>query len=90
MKPVRIYTKTHCPYSVRAREILASKGVDYEEIDIAKHPEKTREMHKASGGHTVPQIFIGGELIGGCEELAKLEGSGELEGLLDDGAAASP
>ncbi len=83
MNAVKIYTKTHCPYSLRAKALLRTKGVHFEEVDILEYPERTDEMVSAAGGGTtVPQIFIAGKHIGGSDELEQLDDKGELEGLL--------
>lgn len=84
LKPmVRIYTKTHCPYSLKAKRLLSDKGVAFDEIDIAKRPERRDEMVEASnGGTTVPQVFIGERHLGGCDDLYALDQRGELDPLL--------
>jgi glutaredoxin 3 len=66
MVEVVIYTKDHCPYCVRAKELLKQKGVVFEETDVTHNVEGQREMVKRSGRKAVPQIFIAGEAIGGC------------------------
>src|SRR4051812_50146906 len=66
MPEVEIYTTMFCPYCARARSLLERKGVDYTEIDIIEEPTRRDEMIRRAGGRTtVPQIFIGGEHIGG-------------------------
>ncbi len=82
MKTVEIYTKNHCPYCWRAKELLRIKGVRFEEFDISNDPLKTREMQNRSGRNTVPEIFIDGQLIGGCDELFELDEQGRLASLL--------
>lgn len=83
MANVVIYTKPTCPYCVRAKMLLAQKGVDFTEVDIAAQPERRDEMiAKANGGHTVPQIFIDDQHIGGCDDMFVLEQSGRLDSLL--------
>lgn len=80
---VVIYTKVYCPYCVRAKALLDSKQVRYEEIRIDEDPSKRPEMiEKANGGYTVPQIFIGSNHIGGCDEMMALEAAGKLDQLL--------
>lgn len=83
MKLVEIYTKSLCPYCWRAKELLRIKGVGFQEYDITDNPPKAREMRMRSGRETVPEIFIGGELIGGCAELFELDEQGLLDGRLD-------
>jgi len=82
MKKILIYTTTICPYCVRAKALLTRKGFSYEEINA--NDDKTRdEMIKKSGGmRTVPQIFIGDQHIGGCDELYALEKEGKLDQLV--------
>jgi glutaredoxin 3 len=68
---------------MRAKALLKSKGVEFEEIDVADDPElRARMVALAGGRRTVPEIFINGEIIGGCDELYALERSGELDLLL--------
>jgi len=82
MKKILIYTTTICPYCVRAKALLTRKGFAYGEINA--NDDKTRdEMIKKSGGmRTVPQIFIGDQHIGGCDELYALEKEGKLDQLV--------
>ena len=83
MAKVEIYTKSGCPYCARAKALLDGKRVRYEEIEILSNPSKREEMlGRANGRTTVPQIFIGGEHIGGSDDLAALESSGKLDALL--------
>ena|SRR6266446_283522 len=80
---VEVYTTTYCPYCMRAKALLRSKGVAFEEIDVTHDLELRAKMVKLAGGRrTVPEIFINGEIIGGCDELYELEMSGELDVLL--------
>lgn len=80
---VTIYTTTFCPFCVRAKRLLAQKGVAYREIDVTGDDGLRERMVEESGGRrTVPQIFIDGRPIGGYEELAALEQAGELDRLL--------
>ena len=80
---VTIYTTRFCPYCINARALLESKGVAYQEIAIDGNPVLRREMTQRAGSHTVPQIWIGGEHIGGCDELYALERNNSLDGLLE-------
>ncbi len=80
---VVLYTTRFCPYCVRARQLLASKGVQYTEIGVDGRPELRREMTTRSGRHTVPQIWIGEQHIGGFDDLALLERQGRLDKLLE-------
>lgn len=80
--PVTLYTTRFCPYCVRARRLLDSKGVDYTDIAVDAEPALRREMTERSGQRTVPQIWIGERHIGGCDELYHLERDGRLDALL--------
>lgn len=80
---IEIYTKWGCPYCVRAKGLLGSKGVDYVEHDVTMGgPKKAEMLERAPGRTTVPQIFIGGQHIGGSDDLAALEAAGKLDALL--------
>ncbi|ATB40489.1 glutaredoxin [Cystobacter fuscus] len=88
MSLVKIYTKSTCPYSKRARQLLDAKGVLYEEKIIDLDPSLRGEMIAATNGKaTTPQVFIAGRHIGGSDELLALENSGELDVLLADSSA---
>ena len=83
MKPVRMYTTPICPYCVRAKSLLAKKGVLVEEVDVLMDSAAREEMLAKSGGaRTVPQIFIGETHVGGCDDLYALERAGKLDPLL--------
>ena len=82
---VVMYTTGWCPYCLRARELLKSKGVAVEEIDVDARPEARAEMMARSGRRTVPQIFIGETHVGGCDDLHELEDTGRLDTLLKPG-----
>ena len=83
MAEVELYTTPFCPYCVRARVLLERKGVAYTDIDIIGEPARRAEMVRRAGGRTsVPQIFIGGEHIGGSDELLELDRNGELDAKL--------
>ena len=83
MKQVEIYTTRFCGFCVAAKRLLTQKSVNFSEIDVGAEPDKRAEMmQRANGGRTVPQIFIGGRHIGGCDELYQLERAGKLNDLL--------
>ncbi|MDR9426792.1 MAG: glutaredoxin 3 [Salibaculum sp.] len=83
MKPVEIYTSPMCGFCHAAKRLLQSKGVAFSEIDIARDPDRRAEMlERAGGSHTVPQIFVGDDHVGGCDELYALDRAGRLDGLL--------
>jgi len=69
MKNVTIYSKDYCPYCKAAKQIFDQKGIEYNEIDVLKQPEKLQEMLTRSNRRTVPQIFFGDEHIGGYTDL---------------------
>jgi glutaredoxin 3 len=80
---VEIYTKTFCPYCWRAKLLLESKGVEYQEIAVDFGGEVRQAMiQRASGRTTVPQIFIGEIHVGGCDDLMALDRAGKLDPLL--------
>lgn len=83
MKQVEIYTTPICGFCSAAKRLLDQKGVAYAETNVMAQPAKKDEMMKrANGGRTVPQIFIGGEHIGGCDDLYALERAGKLDAKL--------
>jgi glutaredoxin 3 len=83
VKQVEIYTSPLCGFCHSAKRLLTSKGVEFSEVDIAVQPERRAEMmQRANGGRTVPQIFIGDEHVGGCDDLFALEHAGKLDGVL--------
>lgn len=81
-KPVVLYTTRYCPYCIRAKHLLSSKGVDFQEIAVDGEPQLREEMIQKSGRYTVPQIWIGDEHVGGCDELYLLERQGRLDAML--------
>ena len=84
MKPVKMYTTAVCPYCIRAKQILKSKGVDaIEEIRVDMQPDERVKMMEITGRRTVPQIFIGDTHVGCCDDLVALDGRGGLVPLLN-------
>jgi glutaredoxin 3 len=83
MVDVEIYTQLWCPYCARAKRLLEKKGIPYREIS-APHgtPERADAIARSGGRTTVPQIFINGRHIGGCDDLFALDEAGELDPLL--------
>ena len=79
MNRVIIYSKDNCPYCVKAKMLLQKKGFDFEEIKITSDKLKEEMIAKSGGRMTVPQIFIDGKHIGGCDDLYELETKGELK-----------
>ncbi|SDI79959.1 glutaredoxin 3 [Aliiruegeria lutimaris] len=83
MQPVEIYTTPFCGYCHAAKRLLKQKGISFSEVDLSRAPERRQEMlSRSNGGYTVPQIFIGGTHVGGCDELYGLEHAGKLDPLL--------
>ena len=83
MALVEIYTSPLCGFCHAAKRLLNQKGVSFSEIDVLADPSRKPEMiQRASGGRTVPQIFVGETHVGGCDDLFALERSGKLDGLL--------
>jgi glutaredoxin 3 len=77
-----IYSKSWCPYCTRAKALLRGKGAAFEDIDVEAQPDRRAEMIERSGRRSVPQIFIDGRHIGGCDDLYALEAAGGLDPLL--------
>lgn len=83
MPHIVIYTTATCPYCLRAKALLSRKQVAFEEIKVDSDYEKRAEMTARAGGRsTVPQIFIDGRPIGGCDDLYELNDEGKLDALL--------
>ena len=83
MQKVTMYTTAVCPYCIQAKRFLQSKGVDQiEEIRVDAQPEERAKMMALTGRRTVPQIFIGGTHVGGCDDLIALDAQGGLNPLL--------
>ena len=79
---VIMYSTRFCPYCVRARGLLDSKGVDYTDVGVDEQPRQRLEMMQRSGRRTVPQIWIGDQHIGGFDDMLRLEQQGRLDELL--------
>ncbi|RJX76275.1 glutaredoxin 3 [Pseudomonas sp. LS-2] len=82
MAEVVVYSSDYCPYCSRAKYLLESKNVDFEEIKIDGKPQLRAEMTKKAGRTSVPQIWIGSVHVGGCDDLFALERAGKLDALL--------
>lgn len=82
MKPVIVYSSDYCPYCIRAKQLLNSKGVAFKEIRVDGKPQLRAEMSQRAGRTSVPQIWIGDTHVGGCDDLFALERAGKLDGLL--------
>lgn len=83
MANIDIYTKDYCPFCSHALALLKSKNVEFNQLKIDQQPELRAAMiERANGGYTVPQIFIGDQHIGGCDDLMALERKSQLDPLL--------
>lgn len=80
---VTIYTTPYCGYCLAAKRLLGDKGVGFTEIDVSAEPDRRAEMVQRAGGRTtVPQVFVGDTHLGGFTDIASLDRSGRLDGLL--------
>lgn len=85
MQPVTLYATLTCPYCIRARQLLAQKGIsDITLIRVDLDPAVRQHMETVTGRRTVPQIFIGDTHVGGYDDLAALELAGKLDLLLGE------
>mgnify|MGYP003109394902 FL=1 len=83
MADVVIYSSNYCPFCMRAKQLLVSKGVQFREICVDGQPAVRAEMTRLAGGRTsVPQIWIGNTHVGGCDDLVAAQRSGQLDALL--------
>ena len=83
MAHVKMYTTAACPYCTRAKQIFKARGVEViDEIRVDLNPAERQNMMDITGRRTVPQIFIGGTFVGGCDDLMELDRGGGLQGLL--------
>ena len=83
MAEIEIYTQDWCGFCARAKQLLERKGAAYREIDAPNGtPERQQAMQRSGGRTTMPQIFIDGTHVGGCDELVALERAGKLDALL--------
>ena len=76
---IKMYTKGNCSFCYAAKNLLAKRGLAYEEIALSDNPSVEQEMRKLTGGRSVPQIVIDGRPVGGYTELVDLDMDGELE-----------
>ena len=82
MAKIEIFTTALCPYCASAKALLDRKGVRYEETDVTFDPEKRKDVMERSGRRTVPQIWIDGKHVGGCDDLYALDAEGKLDPML--------
>lgn len=88
MARVEIYTTMLCPFCWRAKKLLEERGVTYQEVDVMTDGKLRAEMRQRAGGRTsVPQIFINGQHVGGCDELYALDRAGKLKPMLEQPAS---
>ena len=84
MQQITIYTTAWCPYCIRAKQLLAERGVqELNEIRVDQEPDQRQVMMERTGRRTVPQIYIGDTHVGGCDDLVALDQRGGLLSLLD-------
>jgi glutaredoxin 3 len=84
MPKIEIYTKSYCPYCVKAKDLLKRKGIEFEEISVEHDPTLAEFMvNRAGGRRTVPQIFINDKHIGGCDDLHAFDAEGKLDLLIE-------
>lgn len=79
MAEVKIYTTATCPYCIRAKGLLNRKKIAFEEIDVEDNPGLRSWLLSATKQRTVPQVFINGKSIGGCDDLFALDRAGKLD-----------
>ncbi|AAW59839.1 MULTISPECIES: glutaredoxin 3 [Gluconobacter] len=82
MSKVEIYTQPGCPYCVHAVSLLRSKGIEFQEINAPHGSAEREESIRRSGRRTVPQTFVDGKGLGGCDDLMALDRAGRLDALL--------
>lgn len=82
MADIIIYTTPICPYCVRAKQLFKQKGVAWTEIDVSRDANERMALMERTKQRTVPQIFINGQHVGGCDDLYALERAGKLDALL--------
>jgi len=82
MAHVTVYTRPFCGYCAHALSVLKDKGADFTEIEAGMDAKLRKEMVDRSGRTTFPQIFIGDQHIGGCDDMVALDQAGKLDGML--------
>ena len=82
MKKIEIYTTPYCPFCRESKNLLMAKNVRYIEIDVSESAEREKMIKRAEGKTSVPQIFVEGKLIGGCDDIYALENKGQLDEIL--------
>jgi glutaredoxin 3 len=82
MKPITLYTTEACPFCTSAKTLLAKRGIEYTEINLARDPDGRAELSEKTGMFTFPQIVIDGETLGGFQELLAADRAGRLSELI--------
>ncbi len=82
MAQIEIYCSDFCIYCTMALQLLDRKGVEYRKLNVDRSPELRAEMEQRSQRTSVPQIFIDGRHIGGCDDMTALDRAGQLDPLL--------
>ena len=82
MPKIEVYTQPWCPFCSRALNLLTKKGAAFQEIEAPHGTPERADSERRSGRSTVPQIFIDGRHIGGCDDLLALDRAGKLDGML--------
>lgn len=86
MADVTVYTTDPCPYCSRAKQLLAKRGIAYDEINLARDADGRAELSERTGMLTFPQVIVNGELVGGFQETLAADKSGRLAALLAEAA----
>lgn len=87
MSEITVYTRRICSFCTAAKQLLQSRGYEYEEVNLDQHPDLIADVMQRSGQRTVPQIFVDGKSVGGFSELRAAVQSGEFEQLAGPGRA---
>jgi glutaredoxin 3 len=82
MTPVTVYSTSWCPWCDRAKALLKTRGIEFDDVNIETQPDFRQKLLDLTGGYTVPQIVIGARPIGGFQQLRALDANGELAKLL--------
>ncbi len=82
MKPIIVYTTERCPFCASAKSLLAKRSIPYEEVNLARDPDGRAKLSEITGMFTFPQIVIGGETLGGFQELLAADRAGQLSELI--------
>ncbi len=81
---VTIYSKDYCPYCIKAKALLTSLNISFNEIDVTNTPDIIEELSQKSGFRTVPQIFVGDKCLGGFTDIEKLNNEGKLLSIISE------